>query len=212
MKPIPSTSRKASREFRRQQLIEATIATIAERGYAQTTLSDVARAAGVSHGLLIFHFESKEKLLTETLLFMAEEYRANWMAALADANDNPAAQLNALLVADFNDVVCTPQRVSAWCAFWGEAASRPIYQEHCGANDLEYIAMKQAICERLVRDGNYAIDAAQAARVLRVTSEGVWLDLLSSPAPHARDEGLKTVMFCAAAFFADHFGPSGLRR
>ena len=62
LEPAPST-RKASREARRVQLIEATIETIAVRGFARTTLTDVAQQAGLSHGLVNFHFETKEKLL-----------------------------------------------------------------------------------------------------------------------------------------------------
>lgn len=59
--------RKASKETRRQQLIEATIDSLAKRGYAETTLADVADGAGLSRGIVNFHFESKENLLIATL-------------------------------------------------------------------------------------------------------------------------------------------------
>ena len=95
-------SRKASREFRRHQLIEATIDVLARKGYAALTLADVARAAGLSVGMVIFHFESKEKLLVETLKSLAEDYRVNWQEALATAGPTPAHKLANLLTADFN--------------------------------------------------------------------------------------------------------------
>ena len=41
-----ASPRKQSRAARRQQLIEATIETIAAQGYSRTTLTDVARQAG----------------------------------------------------------------------------------------------------------------------------------------------------------------------
>jgi AcrR family transcriptional regulator len=205
--PLP---RKASREHRRQQLIEATIESLARRGYAQTTLTGVAMIAGVSHGLVNFHFETKEKLLTETLLYLAAEYRENWIDALASAPASPAARLNALLLADFNETICTSNKLTAWCAFWGEAQSRPIYQEKCGANDQAYIRQLEDICARLIADGRYGHDAARAARVLRVTVEGVWLDLLSMTAPYSREEALRTVYVCAAALFPFHFNEAGL--
>ena len=66
--------RKEPRAVRRSQLIEATIETLALRGYARTTLTEVARVAGLSHGLVNFHFDNKEKLLAETLAYLAEEY------------------------------------------------------------------------------------------------------------------------------------------
>lgn len=202
--------RKMSRETRRVQLIESTIETLAARGYARTTLSEVAQTAGLSHGLVNFHFESKEKLLTETLMYLAGEYRANWTGALAAAGPGPSAQLAALLAADFNPAVCTPTRLSAWCSFWGEAQSRPLYQERCGANDQEYNHTLEAICARLLAEGGYPGQAARIAKVLRATIDGVWLDLMIATVPDDPAEGLATVYACAAAFFPRHFGPDGL--
>lgn len=205
-----SLPRKASREHRRQQLIDATLECLAKRGYAQTTLTDVAMVAGVSHGLVNFHFETKEKLLTETLLYLAAEYRENWMGALAAAPPSPAAQINALILADFNEQIYTTDKLIAWCSFWGEAQSRPIYQEKCGANDQFYIQQLQEICARLIAEGDYGYDAARAARVLRVTTEGLWLDLISMTVPYSRDEAIRTAYLCASGLFPRHFNASGL--
>ena len=66
--------RTASREQRRQQLIDATMKCIARKGLTGMTLSDVANEAGLSQGIVNLHFESKENLLTETLLSLADEY------------------------------------------------------------------------------------------------------------------------------------------
>src|SRR6476619_231619 len=100
--PLPAGPRKASKEVRRQQLIEAKIDTLARRGYAATTLADVARTAGLSGGIVNFHFESTEKLLVETLRASAAEYRTNRRSALAMAGKIPAERLEASLSADFN--------------------------------------------------------------------------------------------------------------
>ena len=210
--PVEAPSRKASRAHRRQQLIDATIETIAKRGYAQTTMTDVAATAGVSHGLVNFHFETKEKLLTETLLVLAAEYRANWTSALAAAAPDPASQLDALILADFNDAIYTKNKLNAWCAFWGEAQSRPLYQSKCGANDLEYIRNLELICEGLASAGGYEINPKRAARVLRVTVEGLWLDLQSMAEPYSKGEALATAYTCAAAFFGKHFTADGMIR
>ena len=204
--------RKLSRAARRGQLIEATIEVLAQKGYARMTLGEVARAAGLSHGLVNFHFSTKEKLLSETLLFLAEEYRLNWTEALEAAAPDPARQLDALLRADFNPAICTPPRLAAWCSFWGEAQARPIYQEECGSNDDRYIEVLEGICARLITADGSALDARRVARVLRVTIEGVWLDLMTMNAPYDRDEGQGTVFTCAAAFFPRHFNGAGLVR
>lgn len=202
--------RKLSREARRTQLIEATIETLAARGYARTTLTDVAKVAGLSHGLVNFHFETKEKLLTETLLYLAEEYRQNWTSALDAAAPQPATQLDALLRADFNPSLCTPNRLSAWCGFWGEAQSRPLYQERCGSNDAAYIRKMEEVCAALVAEGRYPGTPTRIARALRVTIEGVWLDLITVTEPYGHDEAQATVFAVAAAFFPKHFNEQGL--
>jgi TetR/AcrR family transcriptional repressor of bet genes len=207
---VANLPRKQPRGTRRSQLIEATIETLAEVGYARTTLTAVARRAGLSHGLVNFHFETKEKLLHETMVYLGEEYRANWSAALAAAGPTPAERLDALLRADFAPAICAPARLAAWCSFWGEAQSRPMYQEACGSNDEAYNAVLEQSCADLTAEGSYGWDPVRVARVLRVTTEGVWLEMMTMSRPYSRDEALATTLSCAAAFFPRHFDSRGL--
>ena len=81
---------------------------------------------------------------------LAAEYRANWTMALAKAPTAPACPTRRADKAYFNDVVCTTSRLAAWCAFWGEVQSRPIYQEHCAASNREYTSALEGICGRLI--------------------------------------------------------------
>lgn len=206
----PRPPRTMSREARRLQLIESTIDTLAARGFARTTLTEVARAAGLSHGLVLFHFQTKERLLAETLAHLAEEYRQNWEAALARVGEDPAEQLNALIEADFTPAICTPERLAAWCSFWGEAQSRPLYQSTYGSLDDAYNQRLEDICARLSDLGGYGRNPVHAARVIRVTTEGVWLDMMTMANPYSRDDALATVRACASYCFPDHFTPDGL--
>ncbi|MDQ0772797.1 hypothetical protein QF026_001263 [Streptomyces aurantiacus] len=56
--------RKRTREpeLRRAAILEAASEAFAERGYPKTTIREIARRAGVTHGLVIRHFTSKEQL------------------------------------------------------------------------------------------------------------------------------------------------------
>ena len=207
--PSPPAPRKRPREARREQLIEATIKVLAQKGYARATLSDVAKQAGLSHGLVNFHFQSKELLLEETLSYLSDEYRESWAQALAAAPQDPASQLDALLRADFSPQIFTPERLAAWVAFWGEAQSRPLYQEKCGAKDDDLARRKQEICAALIDEGGYNGDALRISRALRLVTEGVWMDLVTMARPYDREEGLATVYCAAAAFFPRHFNAEG---
>jgi TetR/AcrR family transcriptional repressor of bet genes len=206
---LEQTPRKASREVRRQQLIDATIATLARVGFSRTTLTEVAATAGLSHGLIIFHFETKEKLLTETLQFMAREYRDNWVRALDKAAKSPAAQMDALIRADFTDAICAPERLAAWSALWAEAQSRPIYQENCAEYDLEYLHVIERLCAELTEEGSYPSLPEHTARAIRVTLNGLWFDLMTMTNTLSRDESLQTMFNMLMAFFPRHFDHSG---
>lgn len=203
------TGRKASREFRREQLIEATITTLARKGLAQTTLSDVARTAGVSHGLLNFHFTTKERLLAEALSHLSMEHRQEWETALREAPADPAAQLNALILAELSEKHFSKDKLSAWSAFWGEAQSQPLYLSQCGENDRAYIEVFERVCGNLITHAGYQLDIKMTARVLRLTIEGVWLELTLSAVPYSLEEARQTAYFCAATLFPRHFTPQG---
>lgn len=203
--PDQRPPRTQSRDARRQQLIEATIQTMAERGYSRTTLTEVARRAGLSHGLVLFHFQSKENLLAETLSFMAEEYHQNWQSAIAGHEGDPAAQLNALILADFTPAICTPARLAAWTSFWGEAQSLPVYQEICGSKDAEYSAVLEGLAAALLARAGRKDDAVTLARILRLTQEGTWLDIATLANPYGPQMAQETVLACARLLFGAEF-------
>jgi len=54
--------RTRRREDTRQKLFEAAVELIAERGYAETTVEDIAVRAGVAKGTVYYNFPSKPKL------------------------------------------------------------------------------------------------------------------------------------------------------
>lgn len=201
--------RKASKEIRRQQLIEATIDVMARKGYSGTTMLDVAKAAGLSSGIVNFHFETKEKLLVETLKYLADEYRANWHKALTAGGDDAAESLRALLFSDFNPEICSARKLAAWCAFWAEAQSRPTYLEHCGSNDEEYSAIVLDLCRAIIKKGRYPLAPELIARALDALLEGLWLDLMTMAKPYSLDDAKQTIAACLHAFFPKHYPAAG---
>jgi AcrR family transcriptional regulator len=55
----------AQGQERKQQLLDAAARLFAERGYADTRVLDIVRAAGVAKGLFYWYFENKEALFKE---------------------------------------------------------------------------------------------------------------------------------------------------
>lgn len=54
-------------EVRRRQIVDTAIRTIASRGFAHTTLNDIAEEAGVSTGVITYHFRNKDDLIEESI-------------------------------------------------------------------------------------------------------------------------------------------------
>ena len=65
--PHPRLTREESQEQTRQRLIAAACKQVAERGFASTTVRDIAREAGYTQGAFYSNFQSKEDLLLDPL-------------------------------------------------------------------------------------------------------------------------------------------------
>ncbi|MCG7504378.1 transcriptional regulator BetI [Mesorhizobium retamae] len=206
--------RKASKEVRRQQLIEATIDSLAKRGYSETTMADVADGAKLSRGIVNFHFESKEKLLVATLQYMYDEYSAHWRNAYEKAGDNTADQLKALVAADFDRAICNKRKLAAWCAFWGEAKSRPTYQALSGARDTAYQNLLSDLCSRLKTEAGYDFEPQALALALSALLEGLWLRLMMGLEDVSRETALQAANAFLLTAFPKHYTSekNGLQR
>jgi TetR/AcrR family fatty acid metabolism transcriptional regulator len=58
---------------RRTQIIECAIETLATLGYAQASLAHIAKRAGISKGVIVYYFSSKEELFAQVVkaIYMA---------------------------------------------------------------------------------------------------------------------------------------------
>lgn len=79
-------------EASRQQVLEAAIQALSERGYARTSVSDIAAAAGMSKGAVHYHFESKDDLIEQVLQHCADLMRERVTAAW-DAPGKPRERI-----------------------------------------------------------------------------------------------------------------------
>ena len=59
---------------RHQEILDAAARVITERGLAETRSSDMAEEAGVSPGLILYYFDSKDRLLAEALTYANDQF------------------------------------------------------------------------------------------------------------------------------------------
>ncbi len=49
--------------YTRQLILDASLSLFSRRGFARTTVRDIARKAGITDAAIYYHFESKRELL-----------------------------------------------------------------------------------------------------------------------------------------------------
>jgi AcrR family transcriptional regulator len=109
-----ATGRRLSAGERRDQLFDVALSLFAERGYAATTMDDIAEAAGVTKPLVYQHFDSKLALYLELMEFVSRKVIDAIASSIAQA-DGPRQQVELGFAAYFELVV------------WNEDAFRLLY-------------------------------------------------------------------------------------
>jgi len=202
-KNFSGRNRKSQSEFRKRQLIDATMDCIDKLGLSQTTLARIAERAGLSQGNVVFHFQSKEALLDQTLRDLDDEYFSNWQSALDAAEANPLSQLCALIKASFAPQICNRKKISVWFAFWGESRSRPKYMRVCGANDKAFSDKLLSLCTAIEARHGARLSAKTAALSIEGMINGLWQNFLIGPPGFKRDQAIQAVFELLDAIYPD---------
>ncbi len=73
-----------------ERILQATVRCVVQTGAASLSMHQVAEQAGVSKGLIHYHFHDKETLLARTVEFIARDLEAQERAALARSDARTA--------------------------------------------------------------------------------------------------------------------------
>ena len=155
---------------RKRQLIDATIATIAEHGFGEATIARIARRAGLSPGIIAHYFGGKDALLAATMRHLLT-------ALLRDATDRlkraqtPLDRAESVIAANFGPSQFNREVIAAWFAFWGEVPHAPelkrlndVYMRRTRAN------LKHAL-HRIVAEP----EADRVSRLAACLIDGIWV-------------------------------------
>lgn len=98
---------------RRDELVAIAAGLFAARGYAQTTVRDIADEAGILSGSLYHHFSSKEAMLDEILRGFLGELVERFTSIVAES-DSPEDALDALVRHSFATIHAAPHAVALY--------------------------------------------------------------------------------------------------
>lgn len=84
---MAAKTRKEQKEQRRQEIIQAALEVFVSKGFAATKVTDIAKQANMSTGLMFHYFESKEHLYEELVRLGVEATRQPGSQACEHAID-----------------------------------------------------------------------------------------------------------------------------
>lgn len=170
--------RRIEPDARRLGLIEACARVLARAGAAGVSVRAIAVEAGVSPGLVSHYFSGIEALVAATYDHVEAAVAETLDRAVAAADSDPRARLNAFVTASFAPTIADPQLLATWIAFWSLVTARPAI----AAQHDEQYAGSRARLEALLGDCGVA-KPAQRTAAIAVTAlvDGLWLELCLSP-------------------------------
>jgi TetR/AcrR family transcriptional repressor of bet genes len=137
--------RPSNTEHRRQEIVNGLMLAMADKGYEKASIQSIAKAAGLSPGLIHYHFKTKLEILvalTHQLSEQAEQRFAHLSKDATTAQQKLDAYIDAALALGDGS---NTQAVSAWVIIGAEAVRleevRDLYQQIIRHHQMQLIEL-----------------------------------------------------------------------
>jgi AcrR family transcriptional regulator len=168
-------------ESRRNEILAATSATIADRGLCETRIADIADHIGASPALILYYFPSKAALVTEALVYQDQVFHEAVKGELENA-PSAAAKLSILIEASCPK----PPRPNGetdgwvlWPAAWEMSRHDPSLAAARARLDESWRAQIASIVEEGIAAGEFAnVDTSDFAIQLAALLDGLAIEVM----------------------------------
>jgi AcrR family transcriptional regulator len=178
---------------RKKEILQCAIQLILDEGMTRVTIRRVAEAAGVSTGLVLYHFATKEELIAEAWRLALHQSREKIRAAVGDVQGRDL--MDAIFRFRFQDDEASNVPWIFWLEYWTHAARTEELRLHHSQTyslmqgmDLEQV--RSAMASGQIRED---LDPAMIVDLFHATFCGlivkVVLDKESITGPRALDLG-----------------------
>jgi len=159
-------------DVRRDQMLAAASTLIAQRGFNDTRIADVAKRVGASPALVIYYFGTKDSLLTEALRWSERSFYAateEMLRSTEKLRDRLETLVEWTLVADKQEALTGDWGL--WFDLWAQAFRHPEVKKDRAELDAQW----RDLIARLVQEG---IDAGEIEPLDVQTFAIMWGSLL----------------------------------
>ena len=105
---------------RRQQLIDATIESVAQKGLQATTINSISKNAGMSSGIISHYFGGKQGLIEATVRYLLSNLKYDLISKV-DEKTTPTQRLMFIVESNFALVQQRKDTTRTWFSFWAQS-------------------------------------------------------------------------------------------
>ena len=173
----------ATEAERRLLLLKAAFREVAEKGFSEVTLEDIAQRAGVSKGVTLYYFDSKEDLFRQLFGWLIDSIHARMREAVERADD-AVGKVRALVAIIFPSPGKNRAFFRAYLDFCGLAARRESFREIGERFYAGCLEIDRGIVEEGIRRGVFTVrDPTEAAATMRALFDGLMMRWLTERDP-----------------------------
>ncbi|MCO7187472.1 MULTISPECIES: transcriptional regulator BetI [unclassified Pseudoalteromonas] len=166
---------------RRQQLIEATLQSVAELGLQATTINSISKKAGMSSGIISHYFGGKQGLIEATVRYLLSSLQRSLLQRTT-RGCTPEQRLMFIVEANFAVVQQQRDTTRTWLSFWAHSM-----------HDAELHRLQRVNARRLYSNLLYSFkqlmapgEAREAAELSAAMIDGLWLRAVLNKADDAQ--------------------------
>ena len=213
--PSKASAFSTAKVKNRLGLIEATLKAISELGYANASVSEIIKNAGLSRGMIHLHFGCKDNLIIEAAIHASERYHAFLETCLKCAGPSPQEQVEAIVNNDLSENVLNATSVSVWYELRGAIYFQKELASYSDIRDerLQSVLFR-LFCELSKRyDLNDATkeNAEDITFAFLALMEGMWTDYLLHQTNFKRANAKRSVFRFLRTLFPNHFDLTGAK-
>jgi TetR/AcrR family transcriptional regulator, cholesterol catabolism regulator len=159
---------------RREEILALAAKIFADKGYASTTVREIADAAGILSGSLYHHFDSKESMLDEIMHGFLDHIVAQYRATVAEGGD-PLQVLQALVREAFSSLGGNPAALAVMINEFNFLVQFPRFAYlREGAEETERLWV--GVIEDGMRAGVFRSDI-DARMIYRFMRDSIWISV-----------------------------------
>lgn len=202
-------------DVRREQMLQAAVAIIEERGFPDTRITDVAARAEVSPALVIYYFKTKDNLLAEALRYAEDLFYAageRETAGLDKARDRLETVIRMSCLPDEGSA----ESIDSWVLYldlWAQAVRHPEISRVREESDRRWRSTVAEIVREGQRAGEFApVDAEDFAVLLGSLTDGLAVQIALHDTEITAERAFDLCMRLAADALGFDHAPGPARR